>query len=64
MKPPRNFLKPRPLLWLINLTDALFGTPVALERDENLANLMSYKRNSFSDFAIDELCLQEEREVL
>ena len=41
----------------------IFGTIVELERDENFADFMSYERESFSDFAIDELHQQEERKL-
>ena len=43
---PGKFFKATPFTLPINVTDALFGTTVVLERNEDLANFMSYKRNS------------------
>ena len=53
-KLPRKLFKTTPFTLAINVINAHFGTKVALEKRRKSGEFMSYKKNSLSNFAIDE----------
>ena len=56
--PPTKCITTTPFTLAINVTDALFGTTLVLEKRRKFSEL-SYERISLGDFTIDELYQQE-----